>query len=288
VKLDDRYSAGLDSGTSTTKAVVIDEKKGIVGRFVRKSGANLLESAEIALEEALRQAGLRRNDVDYIVATGFGRRSISFAQESKTEISCHARGCHYYFPEEITVIDIGGQDNKVVKLDAQGRKTSFKMNRKCAAGTGAFLEEMAYKLDIPLDDLEALARKSSKGTELGSFCTVFSATEVLDRIRGGVSATEVLDRIRGGEQLEDIVRGLFNSVAKRILEMDTLTGRVIMSGGVVAHNPIVAEIISERARKKVEIAPHPQEMGAFGAALFAAESQGAEATQQNVTSITRR
>lgn len=275
MKLDDRYSAGLDSGTSTTKAVVIDEKKGIVGSFVRKSGANLLESAEMALEEALRQAGLRRNDLDYIVATGFGRRSISFAQESKTEISCHSRGCHYYFPEEITVIDIGGQDNKVVKLDAQGRKTSFKMNRKCAAGTGAFLEEMAYKLDIPLDDLEALARKSSKGTELGSFCTVFSATEVLDRIRGG-------------EQLEDIVRGLFNSVAKRILEMDTLTGRVIISGGVVAHNPIVAEIISERARKKVEIAPHPQEMGAFGAALFAAELQGAEAAQRNVTSITRR
>jgi predicted CoA-substrate-specific enzyme activase len=275
VKLDNRYSAGLDSGTSTTKAVVIDEKKGIVGSFVHRSGANLLESAEIALEEALRQAGLRRNDIDYIVATGFGRRSISFAQESKTEISCHSRGCHYYFPEEITVIDIGGQDNKVVKLDAQGRKTSFKMNRKCAAGTGAFLEEMAYKLDIPLDDLEALARKSSKGTELGSFCTVFSATEVLDRIRGG-------------EQLEDIVRGLFNSVAKRILEMDTLTGRVIMSGGVVAHNPIVAEIISERARKKVEIAPHPQEMGAFGAALFAAESEGAEATERNVTPITRR
>lgn len=275
MKLDDRYSAGLDSGTSTTKAVVIDEKKGIVGSFVRKSGANLLESAEIAVEEALRQAGLQRNDIDYIVATGFGRRSISFAQESKTEISCHSRGCHYYFPEEITVIDIGGQDNKVVKLDAQGRKTSFKMNRKCAAGTGAFLEEMAYKLGIPLDDLETLARKSSKGTELGSFCTVFSATEVLDRIRGG-------------ERLEDIVRGLFNSVAKRILEMDTLTGRVIMSGGVVAHNPIVAEILGERARKTVEIAPHPQEMGAFGAALFAAESQAAEATERNVTSITRR
>ncbi len=275
MKLDERYSAGLDSGTSTTKAVVIDKKKGIVGSFVRRSGANLLESAEIAVEEALRQAGLQRNDIDYIVATGFGRRSISFAQESKTEISCHSRGCHYYFPEEITVIDIGGQDNKVVKLDAQGRKTSFKMNRKCAAGTGAFLEEMAYKLDIPLDDLEALARKSSRGTELGSFCTVFSATEVLDRIRGG-------------ERLEDIVRGLFNSVAKRILEMDTLTGRVIMSGGVVAHNPIVAEIIGERARKKVEIAPHPQEMGAFGAALFAAESQGAEAAERNVTSISRR
>jgi len=275
VKLDDRYFAGLDSGTSTTKAVVIDERKGILGSFVRRSGANLLESAEIAFEEALERAGLNRDDVDHTVATGFGRRSISFADQVKTEISCHARGCHHYFPEEITVIDIGGQDNKVVKLDAGGRKTSFRMNRKCAAGTGAFLEEMAYKLDVPLGELENLARKSRNGTELGSFCTVFTATEVLDRIRGG-------------ERLDDIVRGLFNSVAKRILEMDTLTGRVIMSGGVVAKNPIVAEIISERAKKEVEIAPHPQEMGAFGAALYAAESWAAKPKQENSLSIARR
>ena len=275
MKLDDRYFAGLDSGTSTTKAVVIDERKGILGSFVRRSGANLLESAEIAFEEALERAGLNRDDVDHTVATGFGRRNITFADQVKTEISCHATGCHHYFPEEITVIDIGGQDNKVVKLDAAGRKTSFRMNRKCAAGTGAFLEEMAYKLDVPLGELENLARKSRNGTELGSFCTVFTATEVLDRIRGG-------------ERLEDIVRGLFNSVAKRILEMDSLTGRVIMSGGVVAKNPIVAEIISERAKKEVEIAPHPQEMGAFGAALYAAESWAAKPKQENSLSIARR
>ncbi len=208
----------------------------------------------------MKRAEVERDQISCIVATGFGRRSVSFADRSKTEISCHSKGCYHYFPEKITVIDIGGQDNKVIKLDAAGRRTSFKMNRKCAAGTGAFLEEMAYKLDIPLSELEDLARKS-KGTELGSFCTVFTATEVLDRIRGG-------------EKLEDIVRGLFNSVAKRILEMDTLTGRVIMSGGVVAYSPIVAEIISKRAKKKVEIAPHPQEMGAFGAALFAAIAGG--------------
>jgi predicted CoA-substrate-specific enzyme activase len=242
---------------------------------VCKSGANLLESAESALDEALKAAGVHRDELGLIVGTGFGRRSISFADQTKTEISCHSKGCHHYYPEEITVIDIGGQDNKVVKLDGSGRKTSFKMNRKCAAGTGAFLEEMAYKLDIPIGDLESLARKSSTGTELGSFCTVFTATEVLDRIRGG-------------EKLEDIVRGLFNSVAKRILEMDRLTGRVIMSGGVVAHNPIVAEIISERANIKVEIAPHPQEMGAFGAALFAAESLARETGERSKLSVARR
>ncbi len=275
MNLDDRYFAGLDSGTSTTKAVIIDGTNKILSSSVRKSGADLLEAATSALDEALRKAGLERADMDCIVATGFGRRSISFADESKTEISCHSKGCYHYFPEEITVIDIGGQDNKVIKLDAGGKRTGFKMNRKCAAGTGAFLEEMAYKLDIPLSELELLARKSKKGTDLGSFCTVFTATEVLDRIRGG-------------QKLEDIVRGLFNSVAKRILEMDTLTGRVIMSGGVVAYNPIVAEIISERANKKIDIAPHPQEMGAFGAALFAMDSKAVESKQQNVLSIARR
>jgi predicted CoA-substrate-specific enzyme activase len=273
--LNAKYFAGLDCGTATTKAVIIDRNRKILGSFVRRSGANLLESAETALNEALKCAGLERADVGIIVSTGFGRRSVSFAAQSRTEISCHSTGCHYYYPEEITVIDIGGQDNKVVKLDASGRKISFKMNRKCAAGTGAFLEEMAYKLDIPLSDLEGLARRSTKGTELGSFCTVFTATEVLDRIRGG-------------ERVEDIVRGLFNSVAKRILEMERLSDRVIMSGGVVAHNPIVAEIISERAGVKVEIAPHPQEMGAFGAALFAAGARVAQAEKEDTLSVSRR
>jgi predicted CoA-substrate-specific enzyme activase len=255
--------------------VVIDAQHRILGSHVRRSGANLLESAEEALAEALREARLRADEVGLVVATGFGRRSVSFAQETKTEISCHAKGCHYYYPEEITVIDIGGQDNKVVKLDASGRKTSFKMNRKCAAGTGAFLEEMAYKLDIPMSELEGLARKSTEGTELGSFCTVFTATEVLDRIRGG-------------ERIESIVRGLFNSVAKRILEMEMLSGRVVMTGGVVAYNPIVAEILSERAGIEVEIAPHPQEMGAFGAALFAAESRSMEEIGEETVSVSRR
>ena len=274
-QLDGRYFAGLDCGTATTKAVIIDRDREILGSFVRRTGANLLESAENALDEAVRRAGLERADVGTVFSTGFGRRSVAFAQDSKTEISCHSTGCHYYYPEEITVIDIGGQDNKVIRLDASGRKTSFKMNRKCAAGTGAFLEEMAYKLDVPISELEGLARRSTAGTELGSFCTVFTATEVLDRIRAG-------------ERLEDLVRGLFNSVAKRILEMERLTGRVIMSGGVVAYNPIVAEILGERAVVGVEVAPHPQEMGAFGAALFAAESKVDEVKKEDGVSISRR
>ncbi len=155
-------------------------------------------------------------------------------------------------------MDIGGQDSKIIKLDEQGRRIGFKMNRMCAAGTGTFLEEIAHRLGIPIGDFNSLAQATSKTAKIGSFCTVFTATEVLDRIRAG-------------ESTEEIIRGLYDSVAKRIVEMDTLTGRVIMSGGVVAYNGIVAEFLSSRTGNKVEVAPHPQEMGAFGAALFAEE-----------------
>ena len=256
---EDRAFAGVDVGTTATKAVVINADKKILGSFVRRSGTDLVSAAGAALEKAVKQAGLSPEALRRVTATGYGRHNVSFAHDTRTEIGCHGQGCYHYFPEAITVVDIGGQDNKIIKLDAQGRRIGFKMNRKCAAGTGAFLEEIAHKLDIRIGDLNGLAHTASEATQIGSYCTVFTATEVLDRIRAG-------------ERTDNIVRGLFDSVAKRILEMDTLTGRVIMTGGVVAFNDIVAELLSARASVVVEIAPHPQEMGAFGAALFAAES----------------
>jgi predicted CoA-substrate-specific enzyme activase len=254
----ERAFAGIDVGTTTTKAVIVDVGNNVLGCSVQRSGANLAAAATVAFEEALAQAGVAREEVQAVVATGFGRKNVRFAHGTKTEIGCHGRGCYHYFPEAITVVDVGGQDSKVIKLDAQGKRIGFKMNRKCAAGTGAFLEEIAHKLNVPLGDLDDLAQTASKTSQIGSYCTVFTATEVLDRIREG-------------EEMDDIVRGLFDSVAKRIVEMDTLTGRVIMTGGVVAFNPIVAELLSARTGVEVEIAPHPQEMGAFGAALFARE-----------------
>lgn len=110
---------------------------------------------------------------------------MTFSRGTKTEIACHARGCFHYFPVAMTIIDIGGQDNKIIKVDERGRRTSFKMNRKCAAGTGAFLEEMAMRLDIPIEEMDGLARQSEHMVELGSYCTVFSGTEVLEKIRQG-------------------------------------------------------------------------------------------------------
>lgn len=256
-----RTFAGIDVGTTTTKAAIINADGRLLGHAVRRSGADLVEAATMAYEAALVNAGVAREAVQFVVATGFGRRNVPFAQGTKTEIGCHGCGCYRYFPEALTVVDVGGQDSKIIKLDAQGRRVDFRMNRKCAAGTGSFLEDIAHKLDLPLADLNSMAQGTGRTARIGSYCTVFSATEVLERIRAG-------------ERTDDIVRGLFDSVAKRILEMDTLTGRVIMTGGVVAYNPIVADLLGRRAGVKVEIAPHPQQMGAFGAALCAAAMAG--------------
>lgn len=250
--------AGIDIGATTTKAVVIGTNNKVLGRFVKRSGTDLTSAATEALDQAVAQAEINRDSIRAIVATGYGRKNVPFVQDTKTEISCHGRGCYHYYPEAITVVDIGGQDSKIIKLDAQGKRTGFKMNRKCAAGTGAFLEEIAHKMDIPIGDLNGLAHEANSTAKIGSYCTVFTATEILDRIRSG-------------ERMDGIIRGLFDSVANRIVEMDTLTGRVIMTGGVIAFNDIVAELLSSRTGIKVEIAPHPQEMGAFGAALFASE-----------------
>ncbi len=255
---DAKFFAGIDVGTTTTKAVLLNADRQLAASFVRRSGTDLGASANTALEQALERAGSARAAIQAIVATGYGRRNVSFADDTKTEIACHGWGCHYYYPETIAIVDIGGQDSKVIKLDAQGKTIGFKMNRKCAAGTGAFLEDIARRLDLPVGELNGLARAARQTAKIGSYCTVFTATEVLDRIRQG-------------ERTDEIVRGLFDSIVKRVMEMDALVGKVVMTGGVVAYHDIVAELLSARVKTQVLVAPHPQEMGAFGAALFAAE-----------------
>lgn len=203
-------------------------------------------------------AGASDTDIIRAVSTGYGRKNVSVARETRTEIACHAKGCYFYFPMAMTVIDIGGQDNKIIKLDHSGRRLSFKMNRKCAAGTGAFLEEMAMRLDIPLESMNGLAEQSESMVELGSYCTVFTATEVLGKIREG-------------KTLSDIVKGLFFSVTKRIMEMDSLTENIVMTGGVVAHNPFLVKMVQEHIGRPVRVPEYPQFTGAVGAALFAVE-----------------
>jgi predicted CoA-substrate-specific enzyme activase len=255
------YFAGVDVGASATKAVVIDSECNILGSSVKRTTTNLGKLAENTLDEALGSAKISRDLIRYIVATGYGRENVEFANEMKTEISCHSKGGLYAFKdknEPMAVIDIGGQDNKVIKLDKDGKIINFKMNRKCAAGTGAFLEEIALKLDTSPNYLDELARGATKDIVLGSFCTVFTSTEILEKIKEG-------------ESKENMVKGAFISVVKRIAEMEILDCPVILTGGVIAHNPLIGEILEKQLNVKVHIPKNAQFAGAFGAALYAKE-----------------
>ncbi len=258
-KLAKRIFVGADVGASRTKVAVLDPDKNLSGHATEKSGTNFAATADRCLSKSLKMAGKKREDIAFTISTGYGRKNVSFADESKTEIGCHAKGCYFYYPFSITIIDIGGQDNKVIKLDDKGQRTGFKMNRKCAAGTGAFLEEMAPRLDIALEEMNDLAAKSTDMIKLGSYCTVFSGTEVLENIRNGKKVT-------------DIVKGLFFSVVKRIIEMDSFTKKVVMTGGVVAHNSYLVTMAKELIGKNILVPEQPQLTGAVGAALYAIES----------------
>lgn len=253
---------GLDMGASRTKVALIDAQGRLRGQAIRKSGVDFAAAAEQCLDAALAQANSQPNRIAAAVATGYGRNNVGFiTRRSKTEIGCHARGCFHSFPQAISIIDIGGQDNKIIKLDAEGRRESFKMNRKCAAGTGAFLEEMSSRLDIPLAEMNNLARQATEMIKLGSYCTVFSATEVLENIRHG-------------KPVADIIKGIFYSMIQRVLEMDQLGQNVVLSGGVVAHNPYLVEMTAELIGRPVLLPEFPQLTGALGAALYAREECG--------------
>lgn len=254
--------AGIDSGSWNTKAVVIDERGGVLGRSVVRSGADLEAAAEMAYDKALECANARRGDVNAVWSTGFGRQSVVFANGSRTELDCHGRGVAHYLTGPLAVVDIGGQDAKVIRVDERGHRLSHRMNRKCAAGTGSFLDEIALRLGIPIETMDALATSSTDSLELSSFCTVFAGTELLTLIRAG-------------KRPSDLAMAAYRSLVKRIVAMDVLEGRVVATGGVVAHHPTMVTLLARETRGEVIVPPHPQEMGAFGAALAARDGAAA-------------
>lgn len=248
---------GIDVGSAATKAVLINESLQVEGMGLVSSGADFPAAAREVFDRALEQAGAAEAGVEAVVSTGYGRTNVDFATGRRTEIDCHARGAYHHFPKAITVVDIGGQDNKVIQMDAAGRRLKFAMNRKCSAGTGAFLEEMALRLNVPIDELSQMAESSTdRSVQIGSYCTVFAMTEILSKVRAGVKA-------------KDLARAALVSVAKRVLETQAIVTDIVATGGVVAHNPIMREILKEILKTEVHIPPYPQHIGAFGAALVA-------------------
>ncbi|MHA2217506.1 MAG: acyl-CoA dehydratase activase [Candidatus Hodarchaeales archaeon] len=253
---------GIDIGSSFTKAVTINANKIIIGSSTIHSGIKLHVAAEKALMESLSAKSDQEN-IKKMVITGYGRKNTHFEDfitSNITEISCSARAARFVYPEEdVTIVDIGGQDTKIIKI-RDGRRSSFKMNRKCAAGTGTFLEELALKLRIEPTELNNLGKLSTNPAKISSYCTVFAGTEILSRIREGA-------------KIEDMVRGAYHSIVKRVLEIDTFDNRVVLTGGVIAHNSVIVNIFEELLEQPVSVPPTPQSFVALGAALYALEGQ---------------
>ncbi len=249
--------AGMDIGSITAETVILQDNQMLSSSIV-PTGANSRTAAERSLAAALKQASLRQEDLAAIVTTGYGRASFPSATKMITEITCHARGAFFVYPETRTVIDIGGQDSKVIRLDKQGRNVDFQMNDKCAAGTGRFLEVMARALEVKLEDLGRLSRSAQRTIKISSMCTVFAESEVVSLIAEN-------------QPQEVIIRGLHDAIADRILGMVRRVGveeKVTLTGGV-AKNEGVVQALEERLEVKVFVPPEPQIIGALGAALLA-------------------
>jgi len=256
--------AGVDIGSVSTKAVLIDEKGEILAFSLIPTGYDRRQSGAEVLKLALDKIGQSQKDIEYIVSTGYGRRAFS-SDKALPEIICHARGTSALFPEARTIIDIGGQDSKVIQLDEAGMVLRFEMNDKCAAGTGRFLEVLTERiLNLPIEELGPLALKSQNPATLSSVCTVFAESEVLSLL------SEHKPR-------EDIAYGISKAIARRVVSMraggqGNYNEPIVFSGGE-ALNIGVVKAIEEELGKKVITPSEPQITAALGAAIFAQEHE---------------
>ncbi len=251
------YAAGVDVGSTQTKAVIIDEDKNIVGRSLIDTGANVVAAAQNAFDLALKDAKVRDVEVEYVIGTGYGRYRVTFGNAQVTEISCHGRGAAQMFPETRTVVDMGGQDTKAIRVNEKGEIDDFCMNDKCAAGTGRFLGAAAAALDIPLSELGERSLQSEKPTRISTTCTVFAESEVVGW-RGK------------GKKLEDILWGVHKSIASRsvaLLRRVGIDGQITFTGGV-SKNIGMIKALEERLECKLNVSEDCHYMGALGAALF--------------------
>lgn len=253
--------AGIDIGSITTEALLFDKEKGIVGCTIMETGANSRKTAEMALERVLAYPGKNACDISYAISTGCGRKRAAFAKESVTEITCIAKGVNFLFPEARTIIDIGGQDTKVIRIDEKGRVIEFEMNNKCAAGTGRFIEVMAKALNVELDSIGKISLQRKKELAISSICTVFAESEVISLVSDG-------------EELEDILYGIHKAIADRTMglinRLGGVTPDVIMAGGV-AKNIGVVNALEEVLGTPLKIHVEPQIIGALGAAILSLE-----------------
>jgi len=251
------YAVGIDIGSTSGEALILDGDK-IIAWSVVDTGYNSRRAAALALDEALAQSGLAREQLEPIVATGYGRVSVEFADPQVTEISCYARGIHHLYPQVQTVIDIGGQDSKVVAIGRGGKPLDFAMNDKCAAGTGRFIEVIARALQLDLEEMGPSALRAGRAADISSTCTVFAESEVVSLVAEGVPR-------------EEIVAGICRSIARRVGAMARRVGvepPLAFAGGV-AKNVGVVRALEEVLGETLIVPDEPQIVGALGAALVA-------------------
>jgi len=251
--------AGIDIGSLTVEAALLDEDENVISTGFGYTGARPIESGKRVLDEALKKANSRLEDI-YLIATGYGRVSFPLAKSTITEITCHAKGARKILANVRTVIDIGGQDSKAIALDEQGKVADFAMNDKCAAGTGRFLEVMARALEVKLDDLGELALAHKKTIKVSSTCTVFAESEVVSLVAEG-------------HDTRDILWGVISAISDRIAALAQRVGvkpPVMLTGGV-AKNSAVKAALEKKLGAEIFIPPDPQIVGALGAALLARE-----------------
>ena len=262
------YYLGIDIGSLSCDAVIINKDGKAVAWAVVPTGAKNRSAIERARAEVLNIAGIDQKEIEAIVSTGYGRDRVEKKDATVTEITCHARGVSALIPETRVLVDIGGQDSKAIRLGPEGKVMDFAMNDKCAAGTGRFLEAMARALQVDIDELGNLDQGATKDLTLSSMCTVFAESEVVSLIAQGMETNE-------------IVRGLCRSIASRTVSLVKRVGgdapdlAVSMSGGV-AHNKGVIRAISEALGKEVKAPEKPDTVGALGAALIARDKAAKE------------
>jgi (R)-2-hydroxyacyl-CoA dehydratese activating ATPase len=251
-------TVGIDVGSITTKAAVVQDGKLISDRLML-TGYNARAAGAKVYGDIIADLGLKSSDVDKIIATGYGRKSVAIADKAVTEITCHAIGAHFLNPAVRSIIDIGGQDSKAIVVDENGGVKDFAMNDKCAAGTGRFLEVMARALEVDINDFGEVSLKADSPARISSLCTVFAESEVISLIAKG-------------EKRENIIAGIHESIAARVVAMAGrigLSAPLMMTGGV-AKNIGVVKALESKTGLVIEVSEKTQVTGAIGAALFGA------------------
>lgn len=251
------FFAGIDIGSTMTKVVIVDEKETILSSIIGPTGVEHRHLALKVMDQAVVQAALSLERLDFIVATGYGRINVPFADKQITEITCHARGIRAIFPTVRTIIDIGGQDSKGIKLDSDGKVVNFVMNDKCAAGTGRFLEVIAETLGIKLTDMGELSLKATQAVKISNTCTVFAEHEVTSRLAEGA-------------EIPEIVAGLHEAIAARVVGMVrtlAIEKDVVLTGGG-AKNIGLVRAVEKKVGFQVLVPSEPFITGALGAALL--------------------